>query len=136
MNIKDLIPKDKLDIETAEKLKQYSYEEIKPIVPDLLEWIQDMNWPVAKTVAEYLITISEFITSEIIEILNGKDEMWKYWTIGVFGIHSEKPLHPEVFEIINRIANNPTIEEKESELHEQAINAIDRLHKTNTGVTL
>ncbi|MEO1013484.1 MAG: DUF5071 domain-containing protein, partial [Bacteroidota bacterium] len=59
MNIKELIPKDKLDIEMAEKLNQYPYEEIKPIIPDLLEWIKDMNWPVARTVAEYLISISE-----------------------------------------------------------------------------
>lgn len=112
MNIKSLVPKDKLDIETAEKLMQYSYEEIKPIIPNLLEWIQDMNWPVARTVAEYLITISENLTPEIVEILNGDDEMWKYWTIGVFGIYSEKNLQPEVLEIINRIAINPTIEEK------------------------
>ncbi|HRE76946.1 MAG TPA: DUF5071 domain-containing protein [Flavobacterium sp.] len=126
MNIEDLIPKDKLDIETAEKLKDYSYEEIKPIVPDLLDWIQDMNWPVAKTVADYLITISEFIIPEIIEILNGKDEMWKYWTIGVFGIYSKKPLHPEVLEIIYRIANYPSFEEKESEVDEQAIRALNK----------
>lgn len=125
MNAKDLIPKDKLDIETAEKLKQYSYEEIKPIIPNLLEWIQDMNWPVAPTVAEYLITISENLTNEIIEILNGKDEMWKYWTIEVFAIQSEREMHPKVFEIVNRIANYPTSTEKESEVDDQAIRALN-----------
>jgi len=41
-------------LETAEKLSGYSYDEIKPIVPELLTWIQDMNWPVARPVADYL----------------------------------------------------------------------------------
>jgi hypothetical protein len=124
MNVKDLIPKDKLDIKTAERLKQYSYEEIKSIIPDLLEWIQDMNWPVARTVAEYLTSISENLTTEILEILDGKDEMWKYWTIGVFGIHSEKPMHPKVLEIVNRIAHYPNPAEKECEVDKQAIRAL------------
>ena len=126
MKIENLIPKDKLDTETAEKLKQFSYEEVKLIIPNLLEWIQDMNWPVSRVVADYLITISENLTSEIIDILNGKDEMWKYWTIGVFGIYSEKPLQPEVKEIINRIANNPSLEEIENEVNLQAINALNK----------
>jgi len=126
MNVKDLTPRNKFDIKTADKLKQYSYSEIKPIVPDLLEWIQDMNWPVAKTVADYLITISEYLTDEIIEILNGNDSMWKYWTIGVFGIHSEKEMHPRVSEIVNRIANHPSISEKECEVDEQARQALNK----------
>jgi len=126
MNIEDLIPKDKLDIETAEKLKLFSYEEIKPIVPNLLEWIQDMNWPVARTVAKYLITISEFLTNDIIEILNGRDEMWKYWVIGVFGIYSKKPLNTEVLKIINRIADYPSLEEMEYGVNEQAIKALNK----------
>lgn len=53
MNIKSLIPKDKFDIETAKKLSNYSFEEIQPIVPYLLEWLQDWNWPVSKTIAGF-----------------------------------------------------------------------------------
>ena len=45
-----LIPQDKGDLETAEKLKNYTYEEVKDITPKLLEWIKDMNWPVAKPI--------------------------------------------------------------------------------------
>ncbi len=126
MEITDLIPKDKLDTKTAEKLNKYSYEEIKPIIPDLFEWIQDMNWPVARIVAEYLITISENLTTQIVEVLNSNDEMWKYWCIEVFGIYSKKPMHPDVLEIVNRIANNPTLEEREYNISEQAIRALKK----------
>ena len=53
MDIKALIPKDKSDIETAETLSNHSFKEVQPIIPDLLEWLQDGNWPVSKTVADF-----------------------------------------------------------------------------------
>lgn len=65
MDLKELIPKNKGDIARAEQLKNYSYEQIKTIVPELLIWIQDMNWPVAKAVSEFLQSISEFLTEDI-----------------------------------------------------------------------
>ncbi len=114
----------KFDIEKAEKLKSYSYKEIAPIIPDLLMWLQDMNWPVAPVIAKYLRSISEELSDEIIRILNGKDEMWKYWTIEVFGIRSEKKLDPKIIEILHSIAYTPSPEEKEYEVDLQAIEAL------------
>ncbi|CAM2880657.1 DUF5071 domain-containing protein [Chryseobacterium flavum] len=117
-NIKDLIPKDKSDLFTAEKLKHYSYDDLKEIIPDLLEWLQDMNWPVAKTVSEYLFSINDKITSELLPILkSNKDEVWKYWIITVFGPVTQCPVIKN--EII-RIAVSPTKNEKIEEVHEVA----------------
>ena len=45
MEIKHLIPKDKGDYKNIEELKRLSFDEIEPIVPDLLVWLQDINWP-------------------------------------------------------------------------------------------
>lgn len=117
MNIKNLIPKDKFDIEGAEKLKQYSFEEIKPIIPELLEWLQDLNWPVSKSVAETLIPFSENIALEILQILKGEDEIWKYWILLIFGKIIKNKL---VLSEIERIAKNPTAGEFDSEIHEIA----------------
>ena len=49
-NIKDLIPKDKFDVSSFEQLMALNDAEIDPIIPELLKWIQDMNWPVAPSV--------------------------------------------------------------------------------------
>lgn len=105
MDIKTLIPKDKFDLEAVEKLTQYSFKDIQPIVPDLLEWLQDINWPVSNSIVEFLIPFSEEIAPEILKILKGKDEIWKYWILTTFGknIKNELVLHE-----INRIAKNPT----------------------------
>ncbi len=105
-NIRDLIPKSKGDLSTAEKLTNYSYEELKEIIPNLLEWLQDMNWPVAKPVSEYLESINDKITTELLSILKSNDdEVWKYWIITIFGPITQSPIIKN--EII-RTATSPT----------------------------
>lgn len=123
--IEDCIPKHKLDEESVRRLFGKSYEEVKPIIPNLLEWLQDMNWPVARVVADYLLTISEHLTQEILEILKGDDVMWKYWCIGVFGFYSDKPLDQQIIDEIHRIAYHPTEDEFEHDCHNQALRALN-----------
>ncbi|MFL5743003.1 MAG: DUF5071 domain-containing protein [Flavisolibacter sp.] len=100
-SLKDLIPKDKADTSTAKKLMGHNFEELKPIIPQLLEWIQDMNWPVAGPVSRYLESISEHLTPYIIEILRGDDSTWKYWCLIVFG--RSKQIDPVLFQEIQRL---------------------------------
>lgn len=114
MDIKSLIPKDKFDLETVEKLKQHSFEDIEPIIPDLLEWLQDMNWPVSQPIAAFLLPFSEEIAPEIVKILKGKDEMWKYWILVTFGKNIKNKW---VVQEITRIAENPTQDEIDHELN-------------------
>lgn len=117
-NIRDLIPKNKGDLSTAEILTNYSYEELKEIIPNLLEWLQDMNWPVAKPVSEYLESINDKITTELLSILKSNDdEVWKYWIITIFGPITQSPIIKN--EII-RIATSPTENEIIEELHQVA----------------
>ncbi len=87
----------------------------------MLEWIQDINWPVAKPISEYLVVINENISQEIIAILKTNDEVWKYWTISIFGkITNDQSIQNEII----RIAKNPTeneIEEKVSKIANEII---------------
>lgn len=117
MSIKHLIPKDKFDFETVEKLKNYSFDEIEPIIPNLLEWLQDMNWPVSKPIADFLVPFSEEISSEILKILQSNDEMWKYWILLTFG---KKIKNRSVLQEITRIAKNPTKDEIDNDVFEIA----------------
>ncbi|TPG41554.1 DUF5071 domain-containing protein [Flavobacterium pectinovorum] len=123
MNIKTLIPKDKFDFETVEKLKNYSFEEIEPIIPDLLKWLQDINWPISRPIAEFLIPFSEKISSEILKILKSEDQVWKYWILIIFGeiIKDKMVLHE-----IKRIAKDPTKDEIDEEVFEIAKEIINK----------
>lgn len=57
MEIKRLIPKDKMDIESVNKLKALDINLIKPIIPDLLEWTADANWPTSKEIGKLLLPL-------------------------------------------------------------------------------
>ena len=126
MKLKELIPKDKFDLETTERLSNYSYQEIKTIVPELLEWIKDMNWPVAIPIAEYLVSISENLTDDLIKILRGNDEVWKYWCVSIFGINTTKSVDPKLMTEIVRIATNPSDNEILEGVHELAEQLVDK----------
>lgn len=123
-NIKNLIPKNKGDLSAAEKLKNYSYEDLKEIIPNLLEWLQDFNWPVAKPVSEYLESIHDKITTELLAIVkSNEDEVWKYWIITIFGPIAQSPIIKN--EII-RIATSPTKNEMIQEVDEVAKEIVTR----------
>ncbi|MBF4516200.1 DUF5071 domain-containing protein [Flavobacterium sp. ANB] len=123
MNVKILIPKDKFDFETVEKLKTYSFDEIKPIIPDLLEWLQDGNWPISKPIAELLAPHVEKFSPEILKILIGQDEMWKYWILLNFGKILKNKL---VLHEIDRIAKNPNQNEIDNNVFKIAIEIISK----------
>ena len=126
MEINELIPKDKFDIETANKLPNYTYEELQPIIPELLTWIKDMNWPVSRPVADYLQTITEHLTNNIIEILKGTDDIWKYWTLHVFGLWNSRPLNELVRKEVVRIATIPTTSERIEEVDQIANELLEK----------
>ena len=108
MNIKKLVPQDKFDFKTVEKLKNYSFDEIKPIIPNLLEWLQDGNWPISKPISELLVPFTENISSEILQILQGQDSVWKYWILQTFGKITKDKI---VWNEIERILKSPTQDE-------------------------
>ena len=117
LNLNQLIPKDKFDIEAVEKLNDYSIEELKPIVPALLEWLQDGHWPVSYPIRLYLEKYVKDIQDEILEIFNTDDTEWKHYILSFFGneINSERLISE-----IKRIATHPTDLEKTDELDEMA----------------
>ena len=55
---------------------------------------------------------------DIIKILNGTDDTWKYWCVSVFGLNTIKPIDPRLMTEFNRIAANPTKNEVLEEVHE------------------
>lgn len=76
-----MIPRDKFDELAMLRLQMSTREEIIPILPELLVWIQDMNWPIAAKMVELLRAYPEETVPHIKEILKGTDSIWKYWCL-------------------------------------------------------
>ena len=121
-NIKDLIPKDKFDDSSFEQLMALNDAEIDPIIPELLKWIQDMNWPVAPSVIKVLASHRAATEKHLLVLLKPeqKDDEWKRNIIKYLLVEwTSYPVDDHLTSEIKRIAENPTDGERE-ELADEA----------------
>src|SRR3954454_25322905 len=51
---RQLLPRDKLDVAGARAVIALGYPAVAPVLGDLLEWLQDCNWPVSRPIADFL----------------------------------------------------------------------------------
>ncbi|HEX9002117.1 MAG TPA: DUF5071 domain-containing protein [Blastocatellia bacterium] len=112
---RELLPKDKFDLERATALVSTGYPTVAPILPDILGWLQDGNWPVAKVLAPFLASIGAPLAEEIRRILQTQDHLWKYWVLLRVIAHSSElatTLHPELL----KIAESNPVDKDEKEV--------------------
>ena len=75
--IKDLLPKDKLDVDRAKAIVKRGYPAVAPILKELMEWVQDGNWPVFHVLAPFLSSIGAPLVPEVKRVLVSDDYEWK-----------------------------------------------------------
>lgn len=68
-HIEELIPKKKFDLSGIDELRKLSDEEILPTLPNLLEWMKDMTWPVAKEMPALHSSHPKVLIPSIVEAL-------------------------------------------------------------------
>lgn len=115
-----LLPRDKHDFDRVEMIKKMEREQILPLLPGLLVWIQDMNWPVAPSILELLLTFPEEIVPHVQEVLSSDDDDWKWFILHflVFELPFESRVHFRGY--LTRVAETPTQHELAEELNEIA----------------
>ena len=122
------LPKHKSDYENTQYLISLGYPIIEPILPELLEWVQDINWPVARLLAPFLISIGANLKPYIIPILHGNDSVWKYWIISsILSPMSEKELiefKDPLVDVINNLSESDKLEEVDLAINEILLNRI------------
>jgi len=122
-DIRTLIPQTKFDTNRAEQVVAAGYPAIEPILPELLEWIQDCNWPVAQILAPFLGTIGTPLLPHIRRILATDDDMWKYWTF-TYLVQGSPDVAAALREDLQRYADSPTPDEAAEGLSEIAQNIL------------
>ena len=118
-----LVPKTKLDLETANQAVSAGYPAVQEILGELIEWLQDYNWPVAKTLAPFLAEIGLPLVPHINHVLSTNDEMWKYWVI-VCVISKNEKLFIHCKQRLIQYAENPSQSEMECEIDEVALETL------------
>ena len=77
-----MIPKDKQDEQSIILLQSASNEEVIEKAEQLLEWLQDKNWPVFEGVVKRLSCLGNELEAPVSKILEGSDSKWKANIIG------------------------------------------------------
>lgn len=77
----DALPLEKDDQLRVERVKSLGYPRVRPIIPHLLTWMSDINWPVAGHLVPFFRRIRGEITDEIRAVLRGSDLTQIYWVL-------------------------------------------------------
>lgn len=127
----DFLIRHKSDEENARKLIAMGYPAVAPVLSHMMEWIQDMNWPVARTVAPFLASIGEPILDEVRKVFETDDLTWQYWCITEI-IEKLPPQIAQQFRSeLERLVHTPTSAEQREELDQVARDALERLEMTD-----
>jgi hypothetical protein len=126
VNQAGVVPTSKFDIAAAERAVALGWPGVKPVISELLEWIQDLNWPVAHTLAPFLASIGRPLAPYLRPIFEGDDEVWKYWVIDAVLANSPDELVEEFTPLRIRIADHPTPGERAEQLDQVAAAALGR----------
>lgn len=126
------VPGDKHDVAAVARASSAGWPVIEPVVPQLIEWVQDINWPVAAPTAELLASIGEPLAPYLRSVLAGDDPIWKYWLIlfvlqpGPLGL--VRLLRPE----LGALATDPTADDRAEEVDVEAAALLARLGDEST----
>ncbi|MEK3717633.1 DUF5071 domain-containing protein [Paenibacillus sp. FSL R7-0333] len=76
----------------AEVIVRLGFPRVKPILPGLLQWIQDMNWPGSRRIAPLLRESGDPLIPYIQEVFrnHSQDEEWMYWIFEMILDHWNK----------------------------------------------
>ena len=95
-------------------LSKIGYPRVKLIIPELLEWIRDMNWPGAQEIVDLLITIDDEIIPYAKKVLKSGDGIWIIWLLSEVVSRWSKDLRnlikDDLFDLSITLDNNLIIE--------------------------
>ena len=118
-------------MERARAAVAAGYPAVDPILPELLEWLQDCNWPVSHILAPFLTSIGSPLIPHIRRILDTDDEIWKYWMISVI-MRDSFELASAFRDELKRLVSSPTEREAREELNEVAQEVLEKYGWTET----
>ncbi len=114
-----MLPQNKLETEKAQALVALGYPAVEPILPELMAWLQDTNWPVARVIAPFLATIGLPLVPHIRTVFETDDECWKMRVMRHL-VETSPDVFEAVREDIQRMADMTPQNEDEEALQEVA----------------
>lgn len=92
----------------------------------LLEWLQDINWPVARVLLPLFVGVGADLAPHIRHILHTQDDTWKYYIIDTV-VAGSRPLAGALEGELRKIALFPTASEHAEGVDRVASDALVQL---------
>ena len=103
-------------MEACSALDGASLADIVPYLAELVDWLADMNWPVAKPVMEKLETVGGALSPVLINVLKGDDHQHKYYLLSGLLLRCRPEVREACMSEVVRIINDPSDLEKQEEV--------------------
>ena len=124
MSRSSIIPAYKDDQDALSALANADEAQIMVAADELLEWLQDGNWPVSLPIGEVLAQYVDQLAPKLVSILQGYDSAWKYWCIRFLLMNLELTQIPASIRAeLTRIVLSPTA----NDIAEEAAGAAEEL---------
>jgi hypothetical protein len=81
-------PANKFDLDAVYELDAAGYPAIAPLLDDLIAWTADGNWPVARPIADLLVSTGAATIPVVRGVLRGTDPIHQYFISSVLPIDS------------------------------------------------
>ena len=117
----------KFETEKAKALVQLGFPAVEPVIPQILEWLQDLNWPVGHVFQPFLVEIGGPLAPYIRTVLVGDDDGWKYSLLRGVVYESPDMAHSLRTEL-ERVAREPSVGEAKEEVDLVAIEILEVLN--------
>jgi Domain of unknown function (DUF5071) len=116
-NRRIILPRDKHDTLAVDQLAELGYPTISPVLPDLIKWLQDANWPVARPIADLLVKIGKPVVPLLLEVLRGDDAVWKYWCLERVVRRLPSDVVADLRPDLERLAQYPSDSDRQEEVN-------------------
>lgn len=118
-SLPELVPESKDETDKAKKLVTLGYPAVAPVLGEILEWVEDANWPVAQIFLPFLARIGAPLVPHVRYVLQSQDEQWKRVVLDHIVGQSGDLAHGLSVDLL-RLIDTPTDAERAEDLHTTA----------------
>ncbi len=131
-DLSTLVPATKFETEKAQRLVALGFPTVQPVLDEIMEWVEDANWPVARVFLPFLATVGVPLVPLVRHVLESQDEQWKQSVLGNIVGQSDSLAHALAVDL-QRLMHTPTDAERAEGLHDVA-DALFQKFCSNTDV--
>ncbi|MEQ1952043.1 DUF5071 domain-containing protein [Mesorhizobium yinganensis] len=124
MDLNECVPKTKHDHAAVQRACTVGFPALNPVLPKLLIWLQDTNWPVESSVAKLLSASGPEIVPHIRAVFVSDDSIWKHSILADLCPNLSPAILAELRSDIESLAKNPTAADRLEEVPDAAANLL------------